>query len=283
VTLRTRVAEAVEAVRARGGAVSPEIGLILGSGLGALADQVDLAAAVPYAEIPHAPVPAAEGHRGRLVVGRLEGRTVAALQGRAHMYEGWTAEQVTFPVRVLAGLGVHTLVVTNAAGGLNPAFQAGDLMLITDHINVTGTNPLVGPYDPALGPRFPDMSRAYDPALRAVARTAARDTDVPVREGVYAGMLGPSYETPAELAMLARWGADAVGMSTVVEVIAARHGGLRVLGIAAITNAALPAGGPAGPVTHEEVLAVARALEPRFLRLVRRTVRDLPGRGAGGR
>jgi len=283
VTLRVRVAQAVEAVRARGGAASPEIGVILGSGLGALADQIDLAVAVPYAEIPHVPVPAAEGHRGRLVLGRLEGRTVAALQGRAHLYEGWTAEQVTFPVRVLVGLGVHTLVVTNAAGGLNPAFQSGDLMLITDHINFTGANPLVGPHDPLLGPRFPDMSRAYDPALRAVARGAARETGVPVREGVYAGVLGPSYETPAEVAMLARWGADAVGMSTVAEVIAARHAGLRVLGIAAITNAAGPAGAPAGEVTHEEVLAVARTLEPRFVRLARRIVRDLPGRDGGGR
>ncbi|HLJ61852.1 MAG TPA: purine-nucleoside phosphorylase [bacterium] len=278
-SLRDRIGEAVAAVRTHpgGGRFVPEVGIVLGSGLGGLADVVDAEATVSYDAIPHFPVPTAEGHRGRLILGRLEGRRVAALQGRAHLYEGHTAEGVTFPVRVLHALGVHTLIVTNAAGGLNPSFRAGDLMLITDHINFTGTNPLVGPNDAALGPRFPDMSRAYHPALRESAVAGARAEQVTLREGVYVGVLGPSYETPAEVEMLARWGADAVGMSTVAEVIVARHIGLRVLGLAAITNALARGGASAGPVTHAEVLAVAGELGPRFVRLVCRIVRELPG------
>lgn len=274
-TLRDRIAEAVAAVRARS-QLAPEVGIVLGSGLGALAGAVAEEAAVPYGEIPHVPVPTAPGHAGRLVLGRLEGRAVAALAGRCHLYEGYTAAQVTFPVRVLAALGVRTVILTNAAGGIHPDLHSGDLMLIADHINFSGTNPLVGPNDEALGPRFPDMSRAYDPALRALAEVAARAEQVPVHHGVYVGVLGPSYETPAEVAMLAGWGADAVGMSTVVEAIVARHAGLRVLGIAAITN--VLGRGPAGgdTVTHEEVLAAAREAEPRLARLIRRFVRDLP-------
>lgn len=276
-SLRDRIGEAAATVRAHsGGGFVPEVGIVLGSGLGGLADVVDAEATVSYAEIPHFPVPTAEGHRGRLILGRLEGRRVAALQGRVHLYEGHTPERVTFPVRVLHALGVHTLIVTNAAGGLNPSFRAGDLMLITDHINFTGTNPLVGPNDAALGPRFPDMSRAYHPALRETAAAAAQAEQVTLREGVYVGVLGPSYETPAEVEMLARWGADAVGMSTVAEVIVARHIGVRVLGIAAITNALARGGVSAGLVTHKEVLATAVELGPRFVRLVRRIVRELP-------
>jgi purine-nucleoside phosphorylase len=221
-------------------------------------------------------VPTAAGHAGRLVLGRLAGRAVAALAGRCHLYEGYSAAQVTFPIRVLAALGVRTLIATNAAGGIHPELQSGDLMLIADHINFTGTNPLVGPNDEALGPRFPDMSQAYDPALRALAEACAGAEQIPLRRGVYAGVLGPSYETPAEVEMLARWGADAVGMSTVAEVIVARHAGLRVLGIAAITNAIGRGPAPGGPLTHEEVLAAARAAEPRLVRLVRRILRDLP-------
>ncbi len=274
-TARDRTAEAVAVVRARTPR-APEVGIVLGSGLGALADAVEPDAAVPYAEIPHFPVPTAAGHRGRLVLGRLEGRTVAVMQGRCHLYEGYTAEQVTFPIRVLAGLGAHTLIVTNAAGGISPAFQRGDLMIIADHINFSGTNPLVGPNDDALGPRFPDMSRAYDPALRAFVEAIAHEEHVPIRTGVYVGVLGPSYETRAEIEMLARWGADAVGMSTVAEVIVARHAGLRVLGLAAITNVVKRGPAAPGSVTHEDVLAAAHEIEPRFVRLVRRMMQDLP-------
>jgi purine-nucleoside phosphorylase len=276
VTLGSRVSEAVASLRASGAVLRPAVGIVLGSGLGALADEVDAEATVPYSQIPHCPVPTAAGHRGRLILGRLEGQPVAVLQGRTHLYEGYTAEQVTFPIRVLAALGVRTLIVTNAAGGINREFRTGDLMMVSDHINFSGTNPLLGPNDDTLGPRFPDMSQAYDRALRAVAEAAAQEERIPVRTGVYVGMLGPSYETPAEIEMLARWGADAVGMSTVAEVIVARHAGLRVLGIAAITNAiSRPPHAPA-PVTHDEVLAASRTIEPRFTRLMRKLVRDLP-------
>lgn len=275
-TLRSRLSEAVETLRASGAVLRPAVGIVLGSGLGALADEVDAEAAVPYSQIPHCPVPTAAGHQGRLIVGRLEGQPVAVLQGRTHLYEGYTAEQVTFPIQVLAALGARTLIVTNAAGGINREFRTGDLMMISDHINFSGTNPLVGPNDDTLGPRFPDMSQAYDRALRDVAEAAAREERIPVRTGVYVGMLGPSYETPAEIEMLARWGADAVGMSTVAEVIVARHAGLRVLGIAAITNAISRPPHPPAPVTHDEVLAASRMIEPRFTRLMRKLVRDLP-------
>jgi purine-nucleoside phosphorylase len=276
VTLRSRVSEAVASLRAGGAVVRPAVGIVLGSGLGALADEVDAEAAVPYSQIPHCPVPTAAGHHGRLVLGRFEGHPVAVLQGRAHLYEGYTADQVTFPIRVLAALGARTLIVTNAAGGINREFRTGDLMIISDHINFSGTNPLVGPNDDTLGPRFPDMSQAYDRALRDVAEGAARDERIPVRTGVYVGLLGPSYETPAEIEMLARWGADAVGMSTVAEVIVARHAGLRVLGIAAITNAISRPPHPPAPVTHDEVLAASRTIEPRFIRLMRTLMRGLP-------
>jgi purine-nucleoside phosphorylase len=251
-----------------------EIALILGSGLGALAEQVEDAAEFAYAEIPHFPRPAVEGHRGRLVFGRLEGRGVAVMQGRAHYYEGYGPAEIAFPVRVLRALGAKVLIVTNAAGGLNPAFAPGDLMLITDHINFTGANPLAGPNDPSWGPRFPDMSAAYDAALAALARRVAASTGTSLREGVYVGVSGPSYETPAELRMMAQWGGDAVGMSTVLEVIAARHAGLRVLGLSAISNAAT--GATAGPVTHDDVVATTSRLEPAFIRLVRGIVASLP-------
>jgi len=275
VTVRDRTTEAVAVLRARTPRV-PEVGIVLGSGLGELADVVEPDAAVPYAEIPHFPLPTAAGHRGRLVLGRLEGRPVAVMQGRCHLYEGYTAEQVTFPIRVLAGLGARTLIVTNAAGGISQAFRRGDLMIIADHINFCGTNPLVGPNDDALGPRFPDMSRAYDPVLRVLVEAIAQEEHIPIRTGVYVGVLGPSYETHAEIEMLARWGADAVGMSTVAEVIVARHAGLRVLGLAAITNVITLGAAPSGPVTHEDVLAAVRQVEPRFVRLVRRIMQDLP-------
>jgi len=270
-TARAQIDEAAAAVRRRVPA-APEVGIILGSGLGTLADAAEVDAAVAYTEIPHFPVSTASGHRGRLVLGRLEGKRVAILQGRVHLYEGYTAAQVAFPVRVLSALGVRTLVVTNAAGGIARGFRVGDLMVITDHINFMGTNPLVGPNDDALGPRFPDMSRAYDPALVSATLAAGQAEGIPLRQGVYVGVSGPSYETPAELAMLARWGADAVGMSTVPEVIAARHAGVRVLGVSAITDVV---GG--APPAHDAVLRAASEIAPRFLRLIRRILRDLPG------
>jgi len=291
-TVRDEIADAVTAVRARSPA-TPRLGIILGSGLGALADDVAGAAAVRFTEIPHFPVPTAKGHHGRLVLGTFEDHGVAVMQGRSHLYEGYTAAQVAFPVRVLAALGVRILIVTNAAGGLAGTLRTGDLMLITDHINFSGTNPLVGPNDDILGPRFPNMSDAYDPGLQALARRAAREERISLRTGVYVGVLGPSYETEAELAMLKSWGADAVGMSTVTEVIAARHAGLRVLGVAAITNGASPPPRrrraasskppaealekPAAPtsVTHDAVLAAAREIGPRLSRLIRRTLRYL--------
>lgn len=270
-----RAREAAEVVRRRSGQVGrPDVAVILGSGLGALADAVSPEAVIPYDEIPHVPRPAVEGHAGRLVVGRLDGRSVVMMQGRAHYYEGHSMAVVVHPVRMLHALGARTLIVTNAAGGLNPRFRAGDLMLITDHINFMGTNPLIGPNEETLGPRFPDMSAPYDPALIAVAEAVAAQTRIDVRKGVYIGVSGPSFETPAELRMMVRFGGDAVGMSTVHEVIAARHAGMRVLGISAITDMAT--GETAAPVTHEEVMATAKRLEPDFVRLVRTIIRSLP-------
>ena len=206
----------------------PQVGLILGSGLNALAETVEDADKIRYDEIPHFAKPTVEGHVGQLVLGRLEGLNVVIMQGRVHFYEGHPMSQVVLPVRVMQVMGVKTLIVTNAAGGLNPEYRAGELMLISDHLNLvgmTGNNPLFGPNDPTLGPRFPDMSQAYDQGLREVARAVARERDVLLHEGVYAGLSGPSFETPAELRFLRLIGADAVGMSTVMEATVARHGG----------------------------------------------------------
>jgi purine-nucleoside phosphorylase len=233
----------------------PEIALILGSGLGALADEVEGAVAVPYAEagLPEATAP---GHPGRLIFGRLHGRQVIVMQGRLHLYEGWSPQEIAFAVRLLARAGAETLVVTNAAGALNPKFRPGEVMLIEDHLNFTGANPLTGPNDERIGLRFPDMSQAYDPALRAAAVKVAEATGMRLRRGIYAGIAGPSLETSAERRFLRAAGGDAVGMSTVIEVIAAVHAGMRVLGLSAITNAAQ--GGPdQGADTIEDVLANA--------------------------
>jgi purine-nucleoside phosphorylase len=209
-----------------------------------------------------------------MIVGTLEGRAVVVMQGRAHFYEGYQMPEVAFPVRVMRALGAPLLIVTNSAGGINRFFQAGDLMVIADHINFMGSNPLVGPNEDELGPRFPDMSEPYDPELIRLAEHAAAELGIPLRKGVYIGVMGPSYETPAELRMMARWGADAVGMSTVHEVITARHAGMRVLGFSAITDMAT--GEAQGKVTHEDVLATARRVEPHFIRLLRRIVHQLP-------
>src|SRR5687768_655229 len=241
----------------------PSIGIILGSGLGALADEVEARASIPYPDIPGFAESSVEGHAGRLVLGTLEGVNVVVMQGRLHYYEGFDLHQVTFPVRVIKELGAHTLIVTNAAGGLNPDFEAGDLMLIEDHINLLGWgghNPLMGPNDPALGPRFPAMNPAYDPDLIRIAEKAGAECNVPLRRGVYILVAGPNYETRAELRLLRQWGADAVGMSTVHETLVARHGGMKVLGISNITNMALADSDE--PVNHEEVLAVAEKSRP---------------------
>jgi len=255
----------------------PKVGLILGSGLGQLADRIEDAAAVPYGEIPHFQSSTVAGHRGRLVAGLLAGTAVWAMQGRVHYYEGYTMADVVRPVRVMRELGVTTLVVTNAAGGLNPAFRPGDLMLITDHINFFGTNPLIGPNEDAFGPRFPDMTNAYDPELRALAKAVAAEAGLPLQEGVYLGLSGPSFETPAEIRAFRILGADAVGMSTVPEVIAARHMGVRVLGISCITN--LAAGLQPEPLSHEEVMETTARAAGNFARLVMGIVARLGDEG----
>lgn len=259
------VAAAVRAVRAHS-ALAPDVAVILGTGLGGLAEALDLEAALPYAEIPGFPVPTVETHAGRLLLGRLGGRPCVMLQGRFHRYEGYTLRQVTFPVRVLRALGARTLIVSNISGGMHPEWAVGDLVLIADHINLLGDNPLVGPNDEADGPRFPDMSAAYDAELRALARAVADAQHCPLREGVYVAVAGPNLETAAEYRMLRTLGADVVGMSTVPEVIVARHQGLRVLGLSIITDMALP--GPLEPASVERIIAVARAAEPRLTALV---------------
>lgn len=248
--------------------LQPAVGLILGSGLSALADELDGAGVLPYADIPDFGQATVQGHRGELVVGRLSGCPVAVMRGRFHLYEGYDLQQTTFPVRVMQALGAHTLVVTNAAGGLRADWQVGDLMLITDHINLPGMaghHPLRGPNDERLGVRFPALTDAYDVEHTRVARDVAAQVGVTLHGGVYAYLSGPSFETPAELRMLRMLGADAVGMSTVPEVIVARHGGMRVLGISMISNIATP---DAPPANHEEVLAAGEAVKPKFTALV---------------
>lgn len=251
-----------------------EVGLVLGSGLGGLADAIEDVRVLPYAAIPGFPVSTAPGHAGELAAGRLFGRRVAVMRGRLHLYEGWTAREVALGVRLLAGLGATRLVITNAAGALDPEFVPGDVMLIEDHLNFTGQNPLTGPNDPALGLRFPDMSRAYDPELRRLALVAAEAAGVILRRGVYAGIAGPSLETSAERRFLRAAGGDAVGMSTVVEVIAAVHARMRVLGLSAITNSAT--GGPdQAPDTIEAVLAMAAESGRRIEAVLERLLPEL--------
>lgn len=246
--------------------IVPEIGLILGSGLGVLSDLIEEGVSIPYQDIPHFPVSTVEGHEGELLLGTVQGRPVVMMKGRFHMYEGYGSEVTAFPVRVMKELGVKSLLVTNAAGGVNTSFAPGNLMLITDHLNMTGTSPLVGPNDNALGVRFPDMTQAYSKRLRAAAREVAEGQGLQLQEGVYAGLLGPAYETPAEIVMLRTLGADAVGMSTVSEVIVARHAGLEVLGFSCITNMA--AGILDQPLSHSEVMETAEQVRTQFLNLV---------------
>ncbi len=244
----------------------PEVGVVLGSGLGAFAERLEGAVARPYAEVPHFPVSQVVGHAGRVVAGRVNGVSVVVLQGRVHVYEGYTAAEVAFPVRVLGRLGIRALVLTNAAGCANPGWAPGDLMRMTDHLNFSGQNPLVGPDDADLGPRFPDLSRLYDPRLAAVLDEAASALGLRLRAGVYACMLGPSYETPAEIRMVRAVGADAVGMSTVPEAIAAAQMGVPVAGISCLTNMA--AGILDQPLSHQEVTETADRVREAFIALI---------------
>lgn len=257
--------EAVAAVRERT-TLEPEVALILGTGLGALARDIDVETAVPYPELPHFAVPTVETHSGRLLLGTLGGKRVVAMQGRLHRYEGFSMWEITFPVRVMRFLGAETLVVSNASGGLNPLWSKGDLMLIDDHINLLGDNPLVGPNLDALGPRFPDMSEPYDRELQAHAEAIAMELAIPLRRGVFVAVSGPSLETRAEYRMLRAMGADAVGMSTVPEVIVARHMDMRVLGLSIITDMGLA--DALEPVDVPEIIRIAGEAEPALTRLI---------------
>ena len=266
------VQEAAAAVRARAGA-TPDVAIVLGSGLGDFAATLGDAVTIPYTDIPHWPASAVVGHAGTLVVGALGGKRVAALSGRAHYYEGHDMRRVTFAVRALGALGVPTLILTNAAGGINLTFEPGTLMVMDDHINLMGTNPLVGANDDRFGPRFPDMSEVYSRRLRDLADDVARQQRSALEHGIYAALHGPSYETPAEIRYLRTIGADAVGMSTAPEAIVARHMGMEVLGISCITNMA--AGVLPQPLVHDEVMETARRVRARFSALLEGIVERL--------
>jgi len=267
-----RIAALLGAVRDRTDLV-PRAGVVLGSGLGGLAAELEDPIAIPFSDLPGWPAATAPGHVGRLLLGRLAGTPVALLQGRFHLYEGNDPGLVVQPVLLFRALGADVVVLTNAAGGVNPAFLPGTLMVIRDHINLTGRTPLLGPNADELGPRFVDLTEVWEPALREQLHAAARAEDIELAEGIYVGLLGPSYETPAEVRMLRTLGADAVGMSTVLEAIAARWVGLRVCGVSLVTNAA--AGYTGAPLTHEEVLAAGALAGPRLARVIRRFVADL--------
>jgi purine-nucleoside phosphorylase len=275
---RKELDEAANAIRSRTNH-HPRVGLILGSGLSSLADEVEEADVIPYSEISQFPTSTIVGHAGRLVIGRLAGQTVMVMQGRTHYYEGYSMQRITIPVRVMQILGIHTLFVTNAAGGINPGFRPGDLMLITDHINLigmAGLNPLRGPNLDEFGPRFPDMSQAYDPVLQATARRVAAGLGFTLQEGIYMCLAGPTFETPADIRFLRTIGADAVGMSTVPEVTVARHGGTRVMGISGISNVAIADPSEDRKTTHEEVLEAGKIIVPRLVALLKGILRELP-------
>ncbi|MFN8383056.1 MAG: purine-nucleoside phosphorylase [Anaerolineales bacterium] len=256
--------------------MQPIVGIILGSGLNGLADSVQNAVNIPYGDLPNFPVSTVHGHVGRFVIGELEGRPVLVMQGRIHYYEGYTMGQVTLPVRVMQRLGIPSMIVTNAAGGVHPDFAPGDVMLITDQLNLmgmSGLNPLMGPNLDEIGPRFPDMSQPYDRAYSDLARSVAKENGITLREGVYAGLSGPSFESPADLRFLRNAGADAVGMSTVPEVIIARHGNMRVLGLSGISNKANLDGSTV--TTHEEVIEAGKVITPKVEKIVRGVLRGL--------
>ncbi|MDX1623258.1 MAG: purine-nucleoside phosphorylase [Gemmatimonadota bacterium] len=268
--------EAVDHIRSEG-EWSPELGVILGTGLGALVDDIEVDASLDYGAIPNFPISTVESHTGRLIFGELEGRSVVAMQGRFHHYEGYTLDQVAFPIRVMQRMGVETLIVSNACGGMNPIYRQGDLMRIDDHINLIGDNPLRGPNIDELGPRFPDMSEPYDRALGELADRVALGAGIRMHVGVYVAVSGPNLETRAEYRFLRTIGADVVGMSTVPEVIVARHGGLRVLGISIVTDECFPEA--LEPVDVEEIIAVAGEAEPKLTKVIRRTVARLDEAG----
>jgi purine-nucleoside phosphorylase len=267
---RVELRDAVATIVARSG-LEPEIALILGTGLGRLADEIRIEAAIPYSEIPHFPLSTVESHSGRLLLGELEGRQVVAMQGRFHRYEGYDLSQVIFPVRVMRMLGARVLIVSNACGGMNPLWSVGDLVVLDDHINLLGDNPLIGPNLDELGPRFPDMSAPYDRALQEAAFQAALELRIPLRRGVYVAVPGPNLETRAEYRMLRTLGADVVGMSTVPEVIAGRHMDMRVLGISIITDRCLP--DALEPASMEAIISAANRAEPFLALLVRAVLR----------
>lgn len=270
-----QIDQAADAVRART-SYKPRVGIILGSGLNDLADSVQKADAIPYGDLPNWSVSTVFGHAGRLVIGELEGQSVLIMQGRVHFYEGYSMSQVTLPVRVMLRLGLEMLFVTNAAGGVNPDFVPGDVMMITDNLNMmgmTGNNPLMGPNIDVLGPRFPDMSRSYDRDLMDLSRNVAAQENINLREGVYCGLSGPSFESPADLRFLRLAGADSVGMSTVPEVIVARHGSMRVLGFSGISNKANLDGSTV--TTHEEVIEAGKIITPKVEKLIRGVLRSL--------
>jgi len=268
-----RIQEAAAVVRGRT-RLEPEVGIILGTGLGGLADEISVDASIPYESLPGFPLSTVESHAGRLLLGRMGKRPVVAMQGRFHRYEGYGLAEVTFPVRVMRALGAQTLVVSNACGGMNPLWQPGDLVLLSDHINLLGDNPLIGANDDRLGPRFPDMSDPYDAELRALTRTLAAELGIRLREGVYVAVPGPNLETRAEYRMLRAMGADVVGMSTVPEVIVASHAGMRTVGISIITDQCLP--DALEPANIERIIDTAKRAEPSLTRLIARLVERLP-------
>lgn len=272
-----RIDEAADAVRERID-LRPEIALILGTGLGGLGSEIDVEATIGYEEIPGFPLSTLEGHAGQLLLGRLGGRRVVAMQGRLHLYEGYSLQQVTFPVRVLRRLGAGTLIVSNVSGGMNPLWAPGDLVLIDDQLNLLGDNPLIGPNIEELGPRFPDMSEPYDALLKQLAEQVALELRIRLRRGVYAAVAGPNLETRAEYRMLRQLGADVVGMSTVPEVIVARHMSMRVLGFSIITDACLP--DALKPADIQEILRIAAAAEPNLTRLVRAVIERMDAENA---
>jgi purine-nucleoside phosphorylase len=269
--------KAVTLIQSRS-ALVPRIGLVLGSGLGSLADTLEGRTVIPYADIPGWPRSTVHGHSGQLVIGYLEGQPVAAQQGRAHFYEGYSTQEITFPIRVMKRLGVETLILTNAAGGLNPTYAVGDLMLLNDHINLVGMagqNPLIGPNDESFGPRFLGMAQTYDQALRRQAQQAAQAAGITLHEGVYVCLAGPNFETPAEVRMLRLLGGDAVGMSTAHEVLVARHAGMRVLACSGITNVAIDQADTELEASHEEVLDAGKVLVPRLTAVLRGLLRSM--------
>ncbi len=266
--MQTMMQQIQEAANFIAGKISktPQIGLIMGSGLGVLGDYIEESITIPYSDIPHFPLSTVEGHAGELIIGSLSGKQVVLMRGRFHMYEGYEPAVTVFPVRVMKQLGISQLIVTNAAGGINTTFSSGNLMLISDHLNLTGKNPLIGPNDAAFGPRFPDMSEPYSNRLRMLAKEIAKEHKLDLQEGVYASVLGPSYETPAEIKMLRILGADAVGMSTVAEVIAARHSDIETAGISCISNMA--SGILDQPLSHDEVIETTEKVKSQFLALI---------------